>query len=165
MRKIVFLLGCLAVFLLSAFYQKPDNKNPTSTLSAFGEKGVFPKLSDYHFFEGKISDQKPTSGVIFYSLNTPLFSDYAEKLRFIKLPENTSAEYNDKEVFEFPVGTKIIKTFYFPVDFRDGKKGRKLVETRLLIHENDGWKALEYVWNDEQTEAFLEVAEIGRAHV
>jgi uncharacterized repeat protein (TIGR03806 family) len=32
------------------------------------------------------------------------------------------------------------------------------METRLLIHENTGWKALEYVWNEEQTDAFLEVA-------
>lgn len=32
------------------------------------------------------------------------------------------------------------------------------METRLLVHEENGWKALEYVWNDEQTDAILEVA-------
>jgi uncharacterized repeat protein (TIGR03806 family) len=61
-------------------------------------------------------------------------------------------------VLDFPVGTTIIKTFYYPNDFRDITKGRRLMETRLLIHEASGWKALEYVWNEEQTDANLEVA-------
>jgi uncharacterized repeat protein (TIGR03806 family) len=148
MKKIALFTLSFGIFALSAFHQKADNQL------------VMPnqKLSDYHFFEENLSNQKPTSGVIPYSLNTPLFSDFAEKLRFIKLPENVTVEYNDKEVFDFPVGTTIIKTFYFPNDFRDEKKGRKLIETRLLIHENEGWKALEYVWNEAQTDAFLEVA-------
>jgi uncharacterized repeat protein (TIGR03806 family) len=122
------------------------------------QKAPREKLSEYQFFEGNIVNQTPSQGVVPYSLNTPLFSDYAEKLRFIKLPEGQSVAYNSKEVFDFPVGTTIIKTFYYPVDFRKPDKGRRLMETRLLIHENSGWKALEYVWNDEQTEAYLEVA-------
>ena len=32
------------------------------------------------------------------------------------------------------------------------------METRLLIHQTEGWKALDYVWNDEQTDAVLDVA-------
>ncbi len=116
------------------------------------------KLSDYQFFKTQLNAQIPVEGVVPYTLNTPLFSDYAEKLRFVKLPDGQLVKYNDKEVFDFPVGTTIIKTFYFSNDFRDASKGRKLMETRLLIHEESGWKALEYVWNEEQTEAFLEVA-------
>jgi len=91
-------------------------------------------------------------------LNTPLFSDYAEKLRFVKIPEGKTVAYNLTEVLEFPVGTTLIKTFYYPNDFRDISKGKRLMETRLLIHEASGWKASEYVWNDEQTETVLEVA-------
>lgn len=117
------------------------------------------KLSEYGFFEGEILNQKPVAGVVQYTLNTPLFSDYAEKLRFIKLPDSQPfVEYNNTEVFDFPVGTTIIKTFYYPNDFRKPDAGRKLIETRLLIHEANGWKALEYIWNDEQTDAFLEIA-------
>jgi uncharacterized repeat protein (TIGR03806 family) len=37
-------------------------------------------------------------------------------------------------------------------------KGRRLMETRILIHEAKGWKALPYIWNKEQNEAILEVA-------
>ena len=32
------------------------------------------------------------------------------------------------------------------------------METRLLVRGESGWKALEYVWNDDQTDALLEVA-------
>jgi uncharacterized repeat protein (TIGR03806 family) len=148
MKKPLLFLISLSIFTLSAFHQEIDNQ------------AVMPKekLSDYHFFEGNGSEQKPTIGVLPYSLNTPLFTDYAEKLRFVQLPDNQTVAYNDKEVLDFPVGTTIIKTFYYPNDFRKPELGRKLIETRLLIHEEDGWKALDYVWNDDQTEAFLEVA-------
>jgi uncharacterized repeat protein (TIGR03806 family) len=115
-------------------------------------------LSEYGFFKGNIAEQSPVDGVIPYRLNTPLFSDYAEKLRFLKIPTGLTVAYNDKDVLDFPVGTTIIKTFYYPNDFRDVSKGRRLMETRLLVHEEKGWKALEYVWNDEQTDAVLEVA-------
>jgi uncharacterized repeat protein (TIGR03806 family) len=116
------------------------------------------KLSAYGFFAGNMADQKPVEGVMPYRLNTPLFSDYAEKLRFVKLPAGQAAQYNATEVMDFPVGTTIIKTFYFPTDFRDATKGRRLMETRLLVREQLGWKGLEYVWNDDQTDAILEVA-------
>ncbi|MBU1820927.1 MAG: hypothetical protein KKG00_05360 [Bacteroidetes bacterium] len=115
-------------------------------------------LSEYGFFTGEIADQQPTEGVVPYMLNTPLFSDYAEKLRFVKLPAGQAVTYNADKVLDFPVGTTLIKTFYYPNDARDPAKGRRLMETRLLLHEPSGWKALEYIWNDEQTDAYLEVA-------
>lgn len=148
MKKVFLLFISISIFALSAFYQKVDNE---ATMPK-------EKLSDYQFFEGNGSEQKPAKGVLPYSLNTTLFTDYAEKLRFVKLPENQTVAYNAIEVLDFPVGSTIIKTFYYPNDFRKPELGRKLIETRLLIHEESGWKALDYVWNDEQTEAFLEVA-------
>lgn len=116
------------------------------------------KLSEYGFFTGDPAGQIPAPGVVPYRLNTPLFSDYAEKLRFVKVPEGHTIPYNATGVLDFPVGTTLIKTFYYPSDFRDPAKGRRLMETRLLINETSGWKALTYVWNETQTEAFLEVA-------
>ncbi|MFD1143693.1 SO2930 family diheme c-type cytochrome [Larkinella insperata] len=116
------------------------------------------KLSEYGFFAGSIAQQRPAAGVVPYTLNTPLFSDYAEKLRFVKLPAGQSVPYNETEVLHFPVGTTLIKTFYYPHAFRNPDKGRRLLETRLLVHQPGGWKAFDYVWNDEQTDAVLEVA-------
>jgi uncharacterized repeat protein (TIGR03806 family) len=136
----------LTVVLLLGFYPRPEPEFvPKFTLSKYG------------FFKGNIADQIPADGVIPYTLNTPLFSDYADKLRFIKLPEGATIPYNDTEVFDFPVGTTIIKTFYYTLDERKPEKGRRLMETRLLIHEKSGWKAIPYHWNEDQGEAALAV--------
>jgi len=115
-------------------------------------------LSDYGFFKGTLKEQIPSDGVVLYTLNSPLFSDYASKLRFVKLPAGQSVAYNPDSVLQFPVGTAIVKTFYYPIDERNPKKGRRLMETRVLLHEPKGWVALPYIWNKEQTDAVLEVA-------
>jgi uncharacterized repeat protein (TIGR03806 family) len=116
------------------------------------------KLSDYGFFEGNIASQQPAQGVMPYALNAPLFSDYAEKLRFVKLPAQAVVAYNADSVLQFPKGTAIIKTFYYLNDMRQPQKGRRIIETRVLLHEENGWVSLPYIWNDAQTDAFLEVA-------
>ena len=116
------------------------------------------RLSDFGFFKGEIKKLEPAEGVVPYTLNTPLFSNYAEKLRFVKLPPGESAVYNDSVVFDFPVGTVLIKNFYFPNDFRRPDGARKILETRLLVHLEAGWEAWPYIWNDEQTEAFYDPA-------
>ena len=155
------LLAALVILLLSvAFTLRPDadTHSPVNFGKLLPGGAVPEKLSDYGFFQGNIAQQQPAAGVVPYALNTPLFSDYAEKLRFMKLPDGRAVAYNDSAVLDFPVGTTLIKTFYFPTDFRDPAKGRRLMETRLLVHQSNGWKALEYVWNDEQTDAVLEVA-------
>lgn len=129
------------------------------TLSAFISIDA-PKmrLSDYGFFKGSISQQVPSDDVIPYHLNTALFSDNAEKLRFVRLPKGAAVVFNDSATFDFPIGTALIKTFYFPVDARNPSKGRRLMETRVLLHEEKGWKAYPYIWNDEQSDAVLDVA-------
>ena len=116
------------------------------------------KLSSYGFFVGDLKNLQPTEGVIPYSLNSALFSDYAYKKRFVKIPKGKKASYNATEVLDFPEGTVIIKNFYYPSDFREPENNIRILETRLLILENGEWKALPYIWNDEQTEAFLDVA-------
>jgi uncharacterized repeat protein (TIGR03806 family) len=118
----------------------------------------FQKLSQYQLFLGDGSAQQPADGVIPYDLNSALFSDYADKYRFVKLPPRTHATFRADDVFELPVGTLIAKTFAYPRDARDPAQGRRLIETRILKHEPDGWVGLPYIWNDAQTEATLDVA-------
>ncbi len=118
----------------------------------------FEKLSEYGLFVGNGSTQEAADGVIPYDLNSPLFTDYADKFRFVKLPAGQAAEYRDVEALDFPVGTVIAKTFGYPVDARDPKLGRRLLETRILKREADGWVGIPYIWNDEQTEATRQVA-------
>jgi uncharacterized repeat protein (TIGR03806 family) len=116
------------------------------------------KLSDYGFFEGKLAALSPVEGVITYELQTALFSNYAEKARFIRMPKGTKMVYNDSVALAFPVGTYLIKNFFYNNDFRDPSKGRRLLETRLLVRTGDEWEAWPYLWNEEQTEAFYDVA-------
>ncbi len=116
------------------------------------------KLSEWGIFEGNLALLKPGKGLVPYSLNTPLFTDYAEKSRFVRLPAGVSVEYKANGVLDFPVGTLLVKTFYYSADFRKPGQDKDIVETRLLINEAAGWKALTYVWNDKQKEAFLEIA-------
>jgi len=133
-------------------------------LSACGNRNVRPhltepypgKLSAWHLFTGDPAALKPNAGVVPYDLNTPLFSDYATKYRFVWMPPGTSATYNDTETFDFPVGTILTKTFAFPDADQGGRQ--RIIETRLLVNGRSGWVALPYVWNREQTEATLDVA-------
>lgn len=106
-----------------------------SSVSSFTPKE---KLSDYQYFVGPLAELNPAPGIIPYELNSSLFSNYAEKLRFIVLPENSQMNYHPTQPFELPKGTVLIKHFYYPLDFSNPGKGRKLIETRLLIHEATG---------------------------
>ena len=116
-------------------------------------------------------------GMVAYDLNSPLFSDYAHKLRTVWLPEGSTASFHEIDTFDFPVGTIISKTFYYPnnADLASNKRevvkaadttaerllsginlnDVKLIETRLLVHRQEGWVALPYVWNEQETEAVL----------
>ncbi|HUL19632.1 MAG TPA: SO2930 family diheme c-type cytochrome [Steroidobacteraceae bacterium] len=117
----------------------------------------------------------PNAQVVPYDLNTPLFSDYAHKFRTVWMPPGTAAKYSDAQSFEFPVGTIITKTFFYPraggdstaAVMRTYDQSRdfagpgldlahvRLIETRLLVRRDAGWVALPYVWNAEQTDAVL----------
>jgi hypothetical protein len=88
----------------------------------------------------------------------PLFNDYAEKDRFIYLPGGAAMTYREHGPFDLPVGAALVKSFSYPADFRDASKGRRLIETRLLIHTPDGWTGAAYVWNEDYSNARLKVA-------
>jgi len=115
----------------------------------------FPKeLSEWRLFAFRAGILTPNKGVIPYDLNTPLFSDYASKYRFVWMPSGTSARYRDDGPFDFPVGTILAKTFAFPVD---GSRTEKLIETRLLVRSKSGWTPLLYIWDDQQRDATLQL--------
>lgn len=117
-------------------------------------------LASYRLFSDPADPTaSPNGTAIPYDLNTPLFSDYTSKYRFVFVPEGTQAQYTPNESFEFPVGTVITKTFSLPADTAiRGIENETKIETRLLIRRESGWAALPYVWNDEGTEATLAIA-------
>lgn len=114
-----------------------------------------PKLTDYNIFQGNQSDLVPTSEFKLYQISTQLFSDYSEKQRLIKVPTGYALTATNDGLPNFPDGTMLVKTFYYFNDKRDSTKGKKIIETRLLIKSNSRWNAGTYIWNNEQTEAYL----------
>lgn len=114
-----------------------------------------PNLSDYRLY---VNDANPTgssNGGVKYDLTTPLFTDYAEKYREVFVPEGLTASYRSENAFDFPVGTILVKTFVIQSDHRDANSEEELIETRLLIHREEGWIGLPYIWNQGKTDAVL----------
>lgn len=111
--------------------------------------------------------------VVVYDLNTPLFTDYAQKLRTIWMPDGQTANYRENDTLDFPVGTVITKTFFYTLEGDEGAVSPgdghtpltagghldlsrvELIETRILVHRDTGWVALPYRWNEEQSDAVL----------
>lgn len=115
----------------------------------------YPKLSDYNFFKAPMNGQVPVYGVLPFEPKSPLFTDYAKKKRFVWMPENVSATVGaDDQPLNFPTGTVLIKNFYY--DNVQPENQTKIIETRLMIMKADGWIFANYIWNDAQTEAFID---------
>jgi uncharacterized repeat protein (TIGR03806 family) len=108
---------------------------------------------------------KPAAGLLPYQVNSPLWSDGADKQRFIALPDGALIHVKDCKAepdtckpkseggttddeghFEMPVGTVLVKSFLF---------GGRLVETRLFVRFSDMWAGYSYQWNEAQTDAAL----------
>lgn len=126
----------------------------SSVVNTFSGETPHPVLSDYNFFEGDLKDLNPTFGVVPYDLITPLFTDYAKKKRFIWMPNGVMANYDgDHSSLDFPEGTILIKNFYY--NDVQPNNSTKILETRIMYKKATEWDFANYVWNDEQTEAFF----------
>ncbi|PCJ28019.1 MAG: hypothetical protein COA96_02330 [SAR86 cluster bacterium] len=133
------------------------------------------RLSDWNLYSLTSDELLPSEASLVFRPANQLFTDYAHKLRTLWIPDNAQAHLLDGEI-DYPVGTIISKTFYYPLDtsgdmVKTSDPGLKridlgqnqLIETRLLVRKESGWDAFPYVWNDEQSEAFLRVAGASKA--
>lgn len=130
------------------------------------------KLSETGLFTS-VRDLVPAPGLIPYSVNAPLWSDGAEKERYLALPGDSRIEYNTvlypqpapgaPPGWRFPDGTVVVKTFFLEME-EGNPASRRRLETRILHHErlagteevgDQVWHGYTYVWNDEQTDAYL----------
>lgn len=134
---------------------------PVSPVVADLTQVPYPKLSDYKFFQGELKNLTPSYGVIPYKPASELFTDYAKKKRFVWLPNGTKASYvSDGDILNLPVGAVLIKVFYYE-NVQPGNT-TQIIETRLMIRKSTGWIFAEYIWNDQQSEAFLETGQTVR---
>ena len=114
-------------------------------------------LSAYNIFEESQANLIPSDGFELIELSSVLFTDYSQKQRLVKVPNGTQLIRNNDGTINFPNGTILTKTFYYLNDEQDENLGKRIIETRLLIKEDDLWNAATYVWNEEQSDAILEL--------
>jgi uncharacterized repeat protein (TIGR03806 family) len=113
-------------------------------------------ISEYGLLTGDFKTLTANADVLEYEPIAPLFTDYAHKLRYVWMPEGTSATFNvnkPNDPFSFPDNTILMKNFYYPEDFSKPDADKRIIETRLLVKTKGEWKSYPYVWNDTQTEA------------
>lgn len=141
------------------------------------DRPVFPtRLSQTGLF-ASTAEHLPAPGVIPYSVNAPLWSDGADKERFLALPGMSQIEFDAttypqpapgaRPGWKFPDGTVLVKTFSLELVPGDPTSRRRL-ETRIFhVERVEGteeygdqyWRGYTYIWNDEQTDAMLAPAE------
>ena len=103
----------------------------------------------------------PNAGCIPYDLNVPFWSDAALKDRWMCVPNNGTHNTDDERIgfsangdWSFPVGTVLMKHFELLTDTSDPTSNIRL-ETRFIVHGEDGYYGVTYRWNDAGTDAFL----------
>lgn len=111
-------------------------------------EGLPERLSGTGLF-ADLADESLEAGVYPYTPEFALWSDGADKRRFIALPEGERIDTDDPEAWRFPVGTKLWKEF---------SRGGVHLETRLLQKVgagDDDWAAAAYLWRADQSDAVL----------
>lgn len=77
----------------------------------------------------------------------PLWTDAADKHRWVFLPKGTKIDASDPNAWVFPTGTRLWKEFRNPA-------GTHKVETRVFIKLDEGdWSYATYLWDDAQKRA------------
>jgi uncharacterized repeat protein (TIGR03806 family) len=124
--------------------------NPTCRAPArvpmIGGEGLPATLSASGCFDPQDAT-RPLPALIPYAVNVPLWSDGADKDRWLALPDGARIAVDAAGDWQLPNGAVLIKTF---------RKGERRLETRFFVHQEDGkWAGYTYAWNDAGTDAVL----------
>jgi uncharacterized repeat protein (TIGR03806 family) len=113
-----------------------------------------PLLSQTGIF-ASLKDLVPNSGIIPYDVISPLWSDGAQKRRWLApLPEET-IQFSAAGEWTFPAGTMFVKHFELPVDDANPHLTKRL-ETRLLVVDGTGnGFGVTYKWRPDNSDADL----------
>lgn len=118
-----------------------------------GEAGELPsKLSETGCVDAD-DPSLPAATAMRYEINVPFWSDGANKERWLHLPSSQNGEQAATITVEsdgdwsLPPGSVVVKMF---------RLGDRPIETRLLVHHDDGrWAGYTYAWNESGTDAEL----------
>lgn len=128
------------------------NRSPNPTCLAppravtQGNAGLPARLADTGCFD-RADPTRPLPMLLPYTVNAPLWSDGAEKDRWLALPDGARIAVGADGDLELPPGSVLIKTFRF---------GDRRVETRFFVrHVAGDWSGYTYEWNEVGTDAAL----------
>lgn len=111
-------------------------------------------LSDTGAFSDTVN-LVPAVHLIPYQPNTQLWSDRAEKYRWLSLPDGGEIQWDATENWQYPEGTVAVKHFELPLDENNPSVVKRL-ETRLIVMQANGRVyGVTYKWNDAGTDAEL----------
>ena len=131
----------LGAALLAVSHAQPPSPHVGDDIAPLPER-----LSDTGLYTGG-SLSTLRAGVLPFAPQYALWSDGADKHRWIWLPSGTSIDASQPDAWQFPRGTKLWKEF--------SQAGRR-IETRTIERLADGsWRYAAYVWNEAGTEAHL----------
>lgn len=161
MNGVIKGLVAAGVVVLAACRQGPD----TPTQAVFHADINPVSLSAWNVLDIRQGHLVPAAGSSVYTVNAPLFTDYAHKLRTVHTP--SAAPVRADGSLDYAVGTILSKTFYYPENRAGVVKAadpdadaidlstHRLIETRLLVRRETGWEPVSYVWDEAETDATL----------
>ena len=79
----IFVIIVLVAIVVSCSKSDDNYVEPTFAVSVNLSTVPYPKLSDYHFFQGEQKNLSPNQSVLPYEPASSLFADYAHKKRFV----------------------------------------------------------------------------------
>jgi uncharacterized repeat protein (TIGR03806 family) len=93
------------------------------------------------------ADGRPLPALVPYEVAHPFWSDGADKLRWLAIPDGTTITTDESGDLVLPEGSVLVKDFQL---------GGKRLETRLLVrHEDGAWAGYAYAWDETGTSATL----------
>lgn len=127
-----------------------------------GANTEFPdRLSKTGLF-ADVANHELAPGVIPYDVNVPLWADGTQATRFIAVPgtgtlgvhEINNLQIGDlKGAWKYPSDSVLGRTVWMALS--DDPADRYRLETQILHRDGDTWKAYNYIWNKQQTDAIL----------
>lgn len=141
LRHLWLLLGPVAAACVQA--HDVSTPSPASPRIALSSQGLY----------ADIQKEKVAPEVFEYSPTYALWSDAADKRRWLLLPAFAVVDTNDMDHWDFPVGTRVFKEFSL-----DGIK----LETRMIERVaatgrlRDDFVFSTFIWRSDQEEALLE---------
>jgi hypothetical protein len=175
MRYVIALRLCLALSSIAGGLISPaafgqvyglDSRAPigpylNNIMPPAGGAVTFPPVLSATGAFSNLNTLTPSTGLIPFTVNSPLWSDGAIKTRWVAVPNDGLPYTSDEQIsflpvgeWTFPNGTVFVKHFELTVNEITGE--RKRLETRLLVRNNAGSVyGVTYKWRSDNSDADL----------